>query len=127
MLSNELSTIALVLCLLTVSFCVAVYVWMLKLANFCRDAVAFVQNENKRAVSLRRITELDVAVTELTDSYNALYESNKKLRSRIGMRSVREKRSQAGNGVDSNPPADEAGRAAYKATLRNKLKQEGRL
>lgn len=126
-LPTELSTSFVVFCclmLLLGSF----LTWLnVRLAAFCRDAVAFVQNQNKNAVSLRRITETECALTELSDSFDALYESHKKLRSRIGMRRLREKRKDPENGLDSSPPADEAGRAAYKATLRNKLKSEGRL
>lgn len=126
MLSTELSTFFLISSVLLLAFCVAIYWWVLKLARYCRDAVAFVQNQNKNAVSLRRIAELEAVATELLDSYNALLESHRKLRSRIGMRITRENRKE--NGLESEtPPPDEAGRAGYKAKLREKLRKDGRL
>lgn len=89
------------------------------------QATEFVQNQNKRSVSLRRTAELEATVTELLDSYQSLLTSHKKLRARIGMRNTRQK---AGNGVDSTvAPADEAGRAAYKSQLRADAKSKGLL
>lgn len=61
----------------------------------------YVRTENKNAVSLRRIAELEVALTDLVDSYHALLKGHKKLRARIGMREVRLRR---GNGEDANVP-----------------------
>jgi len=109
-----------------VILCSVLLIRMRKLANYCRSACDFVVNQNKNAVSLRRLTELETTLTELLDSYDALLTSHKKLRSRIGMRQLRDK--PKANGVDSDaPPADEAGRAAYKSRLRNELKQKGML
>ena len=110
---------------LCVALCVVVYRWMLKLAAYCRDAVAFVQNQNKNAVSLRRLAEVEATLTELLDSYDALLMSHKKLRARISMRSAREKH--VDNVNLGAPPADEAGKAAYKEQLRQRLRKEGRL
>lgn len=107
----------------------AIFAWRVaKSAALGRNLASYVHNQNKNAVSLRKIAELDAAVTELTDAHYALYESNKKLRARIGMRAVREKRKSAENGVDLTAvPADEGARLEYKRKLRNKLKAEGRL
>lgn len=127
MLFTELSTAVVIFCLICVIFCLYIFVWMRGLARFCRDAVDFVTNQNKKALGLRRIAELDAAVTELTDAYNALYESNKKLRARIGMRKTRSDRKETETALDSVVPTDEAARAAYKARLRETLRKEGRL
>ena len=83
------------------------------------------QSENKRAVTLRRMAEVEATLTELLDSYDALLTSHKKLRARIGMRAGREKRT---NGASPDTvPSDEAGRAAYKSQLRADAKQRGLL
>ncbi len=115
------------LAVLLVLFCLFAYRWMVALAQYCREAVEFVQAQNKNAVSLRRIAEVEATLTELLDSYDALLRSHKKLRARIGMRIGRQEKA---NGVDSDskePPTDEATRAAYKSRLREKLRKEGRL
>lgn len=93
------------------------------------ECISWVQKENKRAVSLRRIAELESTLTELTDSYEHLLASHKKLRSRIGMRAHRAKSDQAENGIDLNGPAplDESQKAAYKQALRHKLRATGAL
>lgn len=126
MLWTDLSTGFAFFLFLLCSAAVLIVIWMLKLATYCRDAVAFVQNQNKRALSLRRIAELEATQTELLDAYNSLLASHKKLRSRIGMRNLREKR---GNGVDLDKPAPagEADRASYKSRLREQAKQRGLL
>lgn len=126
-LSTELSTILVFSCGLVVIFALFMYVWMVRLAQYCRSAIEFVQNQNAKSLSLRRLAELDAAVTELTDSYQAILASNKKLRARIGMRAVRKRRNDAEIELDSTAPSDEAERARYKAALRNKLKANGRL
>lgn len=126
MLWTDLSTGFAFFLFLLCSAAVLIVIWMLRLATYCRDSVAFVQNQNKRAVSLARIAEVETTLTELLDAYNSLLESHKKLRSRIGMRNLREKR---GNGVDldASPPAGEADRASYKSKLRDLAKQRGLL
>jgi hypothetical protein len=89
-LLNDLSTgfavFLLLVCVLAV-FCV---VYVRRLSNYCRDAAGFVINQNKNAVSLRRMAEVEATLTELTDSYDSLLKSHKLLRSRIGMRNNRE-------------------------------------
>lgn len=87
----------------------------------------YVRNQNKNAVSLRRMAELSAEVTDLRDAYEAILESHKKLRARIGMRATREKRNGAEIPIESTAPADETERLAYKNRLRAKLRKEGRL
>ena len=96
--------------------------YMLKLANYCRDAVGVVLNDNKRAIGLRRLTDIEVTLTELTDSYDALLESHKKLRSRIGMRKTREDQKTPPNGAAPNPQTDPDG---YKRAMRLELRAKG--
>jgi len=121
MLSNELSTAVAVFSALCVALALVGFVWMRKLAVYCRDAVEFVHAQNKNSISLRRMAEVEATLTELTDSYHALLDSHKKLRSRIGMRIVREEAHDApGNGVDAATTTD-------KDALRKQLRAAGRL
>lgn len=85
-----------------------------------RKITNFVAKTNKRSVSLRRIAELEATLTELSDAYAALLDSHKKLRSRISMRQLREKR---GNGSDIPDPASDP--AGWKRAMRLQLRREG--
>lgn len=67
-------------------------VFVTRLANYCRDAVSWVEKNNAKSLQLRQIAELEATMTEILDSHQSLLESHKKLRSRIGMRELREKR-----------------------------------
>lgn len=122
---DQLSTQTAIFALLLLVFC-AFFTWFaLRLAAYCRAAVDFVTNQNKNSVSLRRIAEVESTLTELLDAYTSLLESHKKLRSRIGMRKVREARKDE---PESGPvPTNEAEKAAYKARIRKQLQREGRL
>lgn len=77
----------------------------------------WVHENNKASVTLKRQTELETQLTELTDSYDALLKSHRKLRSRIGMRRNREK------GRDSDDDALES--VTDKAKLRLIAKKAG--
>lgn len=125
MLSTGFSIGLLVICALTVAFCVAIVVWLRRMHDYVQGAVTLLQNQNKRSVSLAKLAELESTLTELLDSYDSLLASHKKLRSRIGMRQNRARRS---NGVDSDvtaPPASEEERSAYKKALRDAARQKG--
>ena len=124
MLSTELSTIWLIAAGFLTVFCVACVIWLVQLGQYCRAAVEYVENQNKRAVSLRRIADLETTCTELLDSYNSLLDSHKKLRARIGMRNIRNKRE---NGADLTPMSTDAEKSTYKANLRAKLRASGQL
>ena len=50
----------------------------------------WVEANNKRALSLAKMAEVEAELTDLKDSYVSLLESHKTLRSRIGMRLHRE-------------------------------------
>ncbi len=111
--------------LLFVFFCSAVAWLSLRLVAYCRAAVEFVRNQNKNSVSLRKMAEVEATLTDLSDSYEALLESHRKLRSRIGMRKIRQKRQDDVN--SDSVPSGEAEKARYKAALRAQLQREGRL
>jgi hypothetical protein len=72
----------------------------------------------------REMAELQGELTDLADSYAALLKSHKRLRSRIGMREVREKKA---NGADEPDLSDPAQRAVYKQNFRRDAKAKGLL
>jgi len=124
MLSTELSTGLVIFGGAIVVYCVAMYVWQLKLVNYVRDFVEHTERQNKRSLSLSKLAEIETTLTELTDSYAALLTSHKKLRSRIGMREHRDK---TGKEVVDTLPTTEAERLAYKSRLRDRAKSSGYL
>lgn len=114
-LSTELSTFLGVFLLLVCAFAVVCAIHLRRLTNYCRDSVNYVLSQNKNSVSLRRMAAVEATMTDLTDSYDGLLASHKKLRSRIGMRATREK---SQNGLDSTDD---------KVRLRLAAKQSGLL
>jgi len=100
MFSTDFSAGLAVLAGLLTVFSVFCFIWAARLANYCRDAVYRVENENVKSLGLRRIAELEASMTELLDSHQALLDSHKKLRSRIGMRELREKRASEAEPTD---------------------------
>ena len=79
----------------------------------------FVRKKNARSLSLAKLADLEATLTELLDGYNALLESHKKLRSRIGMRENRRRRA---NGEIPDPTQDPDG---WKRAMRLQLKRDG--
>lgn len=126
MFSTDLSTFLVVFAAFLLMCASYVAYKVRRMANRVAAAVTYLHTQNKNAVSLRRIAELESTLTELSDSYEVLLKSVKKLGARARTRAAREK---AGNGLDldTSPPADESSRAAYKAKLRENLRKEGRL
>lgn len=125
MLSTGLYTGLGVFCALMLVFAVFLVRWQWRLALYAKEAIEYVQLQNEKSLSLRKLADLETTLTELLDAYESLLSSHKKLRSRIGMRNLREKR---GNSVDSmTVPASDADRAAYKAELRDKATAKGLL
>lgn len=116
MLTTELSTI---LAALAVLFAAVSWWYAYRCWDFCRDTEEFIKLQNKRSLSLSKLTEIETQITELTDSYDALMTSHKKLRARIGMRANR-----AGNGrSESDIPDAREDPAGYKRAMRLKLGQ----
>lgn len=124
MLLTELSTI-LFACASAFTLTIAVYGWIkaAQAAKYAESCAEYVQQANKRSVTLKRVAELETQLTELYDAYHALLSSHKKLRSRIGMREHREKKKTPQNGAQM----DDSDRAVLKEQLRDQLRREGRL
>jgi len=87
---------------------------------FCALSWLFMRRARKNAVRPRVIAELASSLTELQDAYEALLASHKKLRSRISMRDLREKRSNGSDMPDST--TDPAG---WKRQMRLQLRKDG--
>lgn len=78
-------------------------------------ALSYLQTQNKASLSLSRLAEIETTLTELTDAYDSLLQSHKKLRNKIGMRHLREDRKSESV---PDPRQDPAG---YKREMRLKL------
>lgn len=125
---NMLSTDLALLVIGLIAVCVVwVAISQVNLRKDLETAIDFVRNHNAKSLSLRKIAEVEVALTELTDSYDALLSSHRKLRSRIGMREVREKRKNGDDRENEVDLTDEAQKAAYKARMRADLRKRGML
>ncbi len=71
------------------ALCVAIYAVFFARVAFTRAAVAY-HEADRRAPSLKRVADIECELTELKDAYDSLLTSHKKLRSRIGMRELRD-------------------------------------
>lgn len=92
----------------------------MKALAYAKQSVDYVTSQNAADVSLAKLAEIESAITELTDSYSALLTSHKKLRSRIGMREVRERRKNGQDELDLAVTTD-------KNALRQELRAKGLL
>lgn len=93
MLSTELHTILLATWALLCGF------WAWRSAHSAKkahriavEALDFAKSDKYDPVGRAKIAEIEASLTELSDSYDALLSSQKRLRARIGMRAVRERR-----------------------------------
>lgn len=103
MLSNDLSTISVLLLAVSLAF-FAIALWIsVRAYRYSGAAWQYVQNMNAESQSLAEIARISADLTELHDAYSALLSSHKKLRSRVGMREVRERRK---NGADAPTDGD---------------------
>lgn len=128
MLFTELST-ELQISLVGIAALLAIFLagLCLRQAIIARDQAAacakFVNEQNKRSISLKRMAEVEATLTDLTDSYDSLLKQHKKLRSRIGMRENRQR-------AASEPvaeTADDLSTMRDKRELRLRCKERGLL
>jgi len=132
MLSTELSTFLLIFSL----FGLGILLFGLRILVLARrsvvdlseraylnsvEALKAVREGNAESLSLKRVTDLEASLTELTDSYEAVRVSLRKLRARITMR---ENRETPANGELPDPRSDPDG---YKRAMRLKLRESGAL
>lgn len=98
-----------------------------KLAAYAGECASWIEKHNLDALADSKIAELERSLTELWDSHQSLLASHKRLRSKYGMRDLRERRK---NGDDTDNPdlfADDERKAAQKAKLRAQAKRDGLL
>lgn len=91
--------ILLVGCLVVVAATACYFAWLAR--NDAAVCAKWIEQNNAKSKSLSEIARLSADLTELDDAYHALLDSHKKLRSRIGMREIRERRKK-GNGEDTH-------------------------
>lgn len=115
MLSTDLLTVSIIfgLCFLAALMSIRLF----NVEQQVREAIRTLNERNSRSVSLAKMAHVEASLSELTDAYDALLSSHKKLRSRIGMRAVRAGKEAAANALP-DPQQDPAG---YKKAMRLKL------
>jgi hypothetical protein len=92
MLSTDLPTFSVILSAVALLVaCVCMFI-AARAHRWAVAAIKWTHEYNADSLSLKQLAELEAQMTDLYDSYSALLASHKKLRSRIGMREVREKR-----------------------------------
>ena len=91
------------------------------------EAMRYVETQNKRSRTLKQVAEISADLTELRDAYQALLKSHKTIRSRMGMRDVREKKKAAQNGSGDVEALTDGEKTDLKAQLRAELTAKGRL
>lgn len=99
-------------------FALAAWVTSRRAVEYGSDAAEFCEKNNKASVTLKRMTALEVEMTEITDSVKSIHTSLHKLRSRIGMRDLaeRKKNEQVGDVPDSVDDPE-----GWKTAMRQKL------
>lgn len=111
---------ALIVAILPVCLALAAILIARSARTYARSCTSWLEKFAAQREPKSEIAKLSAELTELTDSYNALLKSHKKLRSRISMRENRERK--AGDSV-----GDELGSETDKKALRIAAKQSGLL
>ena len=122
MLSTIFVTLALCVALVAVFFAALSYRGCRRAQENVTSLAQWTRDNSKKSVSLLRIAKCESSITELTDSYDALLASQKKLRARIHMRKARDKRHESGD-LDESELSSEQDKNA----LRLKAKAAGLL
>ena len=126
-----LSTPVIVVCLIYLAVCTLICAYCLRYAwkanVFAQRAVVWTQENSEKSVALKQLEDYGIALADLNERHVALYESHKKLRSRVGMRELRERRSKeaAGDGDDKQLQLSDAN--VSKDDLREAAKKRGLL
>lgn len=89
-------------------------------------AVRYAQIFSASSVSVRQLSKLEGEMTLQADSLTSLHESLSKLRSRVGMRELRQRRKDGPEAVEDDLTT-EAGRTAARTRLESQLASTGRL
>lgn len=135
MLSTDLSTILLLFVSCAALFVSGFTYYRMRASEKWLEQVArWIENDNADAVSLRRMAEVEAGFTDLRESFDQLLASHKRLRSRISMRELRDRRKDAPSDPEDDQddlftaPARANGTGPeYKTQLRNQLRKQGLL
>jgi len=120
-LSTELPTI---LGCVAILFSALAWLYALKAWELCNRMAKYLDKiRPDKPPGLKKLTELEVELTEHADSIAAIHQSMKKLRARVGMRENRTKKND-GQAAIPDARADPAG---YKRAMRLKLRAAGQL
>jgi len=95
-----------------------------KMADYCGTCANYMHENNLKALKDSKIGGLESAVTEISDTLTSLEASHKRLRSKYGMRDLRERR--AAGEDDPNGELDLA-KTDDKRALRLELMRKGLL
>ena len=113
MFSTDWPIIIMALCAFATGFAVF---FSIRATQFAKSCVEWIDQNNKRAVTLKKIAEIETELTEVRDAIDAYGTQLKKLRSREGMRKLRESRKTADDEPDPQQDPD-----AWKRHMRQKL------
>ena len=83
-------------------------------------ALKYVRRYNKSSVTLRHLTKLETELTEHADSIAALNDTLHKLRSRVSMRTLRDKKKDNGDDL----PDAKTDPEGWKAAMRLRIHQQ---
>ena len=88
--------------------------------DYARSIHKWMQDNNKRSIALKQLAELQLEVTDHDDLIRQMYDGLKKLRSRAGMRELREKRKVD----DSDLPDPKVDPEGWKKAMRLRLHRQ---
>jgi len=127
MLSTDFYTLTLLFVpVFAIGVTIGALVHARKCARYCESAANFMAENTKEAVSNSKTGELERSLTELWDSHASLLASHKRLRSKYGMRDLRERRNADERDSSGNGSLD-LGTTTDKDALRAELRKSGQL
>ena len=88
--------------------------------DYARAIHEWMDDNSKRSIGLKKIAELQLEVTDHADLIRQLYDGLKKLRSRAGMRELRERRKLDDNDLPDPKTDPEGWKKAMRLRLHNK-------
>ena len=132
MLSTELSTIFMAgAVFFALLLSVYLFARQFRSEKYVRQMATWLADEleAKHAdnLSIKKLADIEIQLTELTDSYESLLTSHRKLRARISMRANRQSKSEPKTLDSGSEASDDVGRANLKSELRDKAKAKGYL
>jgi hypothetical protein len=124
MLSTDFAQFAALWLALALGLALGAVIFARKCSNYCSRAVDWMAENTAEAVTNSKTGDLERSLTELWDSHSSLLASHKRLRSKYGMRDLRERRSEA---QDASNGQLDLYTTQDKQALRDELRRTGRL